>query len=119
MTEEILRLAKLLGEVDARDDELLRGLCVQAEIELRGRLRDGLTQEEYGEVLPLGCAWLALADLCVRECAESSGGFTAGGLTIRPAGGAVDREKALRRRAETVMGPYLKERGFCFTGVRG
>lgn len=45
--------------------------------------------------------------------------FTAGSLTIQEGGGAdaAERSAALRLQAETVLGPYLADRGFAFQGV--
>ena len=47
--------------------------------------------------------------------------FTAGSVTIREGGSGEERERsaALRLQGETVLGPYLKDRGFLFRGVEG
>lgn len=44
--------------------------------------------------------------------------FTAGAVTIQERKGA-EQAAALRLQAETVLGPYLKDRGFAFQGVLG
>ena len=50
---------------------------------------------------------------------ETGGGrFTAGEVTIQEGDGAA-RAAALRLQAETVLGPWLADRGFAFQGVPG
>lgn len=121
MTEDILALVKALGRVDERDGDALEALCVQAEKELLGRLRDGLSRADCGGAFDLGAAWLVLAELCVASSAEEVESFTAGDLTIRKGDGsaAARRSRDLRREGERVMAPYLKDRTFLFRGVRG
>ena len=46
------------------------------------------------------------------------GRFTAGEVTIQEGDGAA-RAAALRLQAETVLGPWLADRGFAFQGVPG
>ena len=112
MTEEILRLALELGCVGDGERSALEVLCARAEDEMAGRLKAGIAPGDCVPAFTLGCAWLALADLRVGR---EEDGFTAGGLTIRPGKGA----DGLRRRAETVMAPYLRDEAFGFAGVRG
>ncbi len=64
----------------------------------------------------LACAWLALAGLAAGE--TGGGRFTAGEVTIQEGDGAA-RAAALRLQAETVLGPWLADRGFAFQGVPG
>lgn len=120
MTEEILNLAKTLGQVNEEQEEALRVLCDLAEHELTGRLRSGVTPQDCRPAFVLGCAWLALAGLAGGQY-SGGGSFTAGSVTIREATGNEDRERAvaLRLQAETVLGPYLKDRSFVFRGVEG
>ena len=61
-------------------------------------------------------AWLALAGLAAGE--TGGGRFTAGEVTIQEGDGAA-RAAALRLQAETVLGPWLADRGFAFQGVPG
>ena len=49
---------------------------------------------------------------------EGGGRFTAGEVTIQEGDGAA-RAAALRLQAETVLGPWLADRGFAFQGVPG
>lgn len=116
MTEEILAMAKSLGQVDEGQEEALEALCRAAEQEMAGRLRDGVAPQDCGPAFVLACAWMALAGLA----ADGSGveKFTAGTVTIQERRGA-EQAAALRLQAETVLGPYLKDRGFAFQGVLG
>lgn len=114
MIDEMVTLARGLGGLGEAETPLLTVLCAQTEAELLGRLRDGVGAQECAPALVLGGAWLALADLAMSDGVQS---FSAGGLSMDLA--PKERSAALRARAETVMSPYLKERGFCFAGVRG
>ena len=115
-----MALARRLGHVDGGQEEALELLCRAAQTELAGRLQDGGRPEDCREAFALACAWLALAGLAAGTggAAES---FTAGDLSIRTRSGADadQRAAALRLQAETVLGPYLKDRGFAFQGVEG
>lgn len=121
VVEEILELAKALGKVGERDTETLKVLCRLALEELTGRLKEGVGAEECAPALALAAAWMALADLCVGECVDGVESFTAGGLTIRRGEKTtpIERCAALRKRAELVLSPYLKDEQFSFLGVRG
>lgn len=113
-------MAKALGHVTAGQETALEALCQAAETELSGRLRPGVSQEDCGPAFVLGCAWLALAGLAAGENAGVER-FTAGSVTIQEGSGAdaAERAAALRLQAETVLGPYLADRGFAFQGVEG
>ena len=63
-----------------------------------------------------GLRRLALAGLAAGE--TGGGRFTAGEVTIQEGDGAA-RAAALRLQAETVLGPWLADRGFAFQGVPG
>ena len=121
MEEKILSLAMALSGAGEAREETLKLLCAQAAEELSGRLREGLSPEECGSAFPVAAAWLALALLRSGESAEGVESFSAGDLTIRRAGGGTALEDAagLRRQAEEVMGPYLRDRTFSFRGVPG
>lgn len=119
MTDEIYELARTLGHVSAGDEQALHALCTQAASELRGRLREDADEAEYGGAFRLAAAWLALAGLCMGSSADGVEGFTAGNLTIRKsaAGDGPRRADGLRKQAEWIMGPYLRDQGFSFLGV--
>ena len=113
-------MAQAVGAVSDSQQAALEALCRMAETEMTGRLRDGVTPEDCGPAFVLGCAWLALAALAGGQYSDGAE-FTAGSVTIRESGGsqACERAAALRLQAETVMSPYLKDRGFLFRGVEG
>ena len=81
-----------------------------------GRLRPEVRSEDCEDAFILACAWLALAGLAAGE--TGGGRFTAGEVTIQEGDGAA-RAAALRLQAETVLGPWLADRGFAFQGVPG
>ena len=113
-------MAMALGRVDEADRAALEALCRAAEEEMAARLRTGVGPEDCAGAFTLGCAWLALAGLAAGA-AVGVEQFTAGSVTVREAGGADARERAaaLRLQAETVLAPYLGDRGFVFRGVEG
>ena len=86
-------MARSLGHVDGGQEEALEALCRAAQAELAGRLRPEVRSEDCEDAFILACAWLALAGLA--------------------------RAAALRLQAETVLGPWLADRGFAFQGVPG
>ena len=120
MSEEIVAMAQKLGHVADEDLEILTALCQAAEAEVTARLREGLSPEDCGQSYVLGCAWLALAALAANEAGNAPLKFTAGEVSIQEeSGDAVQRSRALRLQAETVLGPYLQDSGFVFQGVEG
>ena len=119
MTEDIIAMAQKLGRIADEDREVLTILCQTAEDEVSRRLREGLTPEDCGQAYVLGCAWMALAAMAANETGDTPLKFTAGEVSIQEDGDAVQRSQALRLQAETVLGPYLQDRGFVFRGVQG
>ena len=109
-------MVRSLGTIDQGQEQALEALCQAAEAELTGRLREGVKPEDCGPAFVLGCAWLALAGLAAGTASVER--FTAGDVTVQARDGAA-RAAALRLQAETVLGPYLRERGFVFQGVDG
>ena len=112
-------MARSLGHVDGGQEaleEALEALCRAAQAELAGRLRPEVRSEDCEDAFILACAWLALAGLAAGE--TGGGRFTAGEVTIQEGDGAA-RAAALRLQAETVLGPWLADRGFAFQGVPG
>lgn len=120
MTEKIVELARALGRVEDADLAALEVLCAAAEAELRGRLRPGVKAEDCAPAFVLAAAWTALAGLVVSE-PDGVERFSAGDVSIQERGGgdALERSAALRIQAGQVMGPYLRDEGFAFRGVRG
>ena len=103
-------MARSLGHVDGGQEEALEALCRAAQAELAGRLRPEVRSEDCEDAFILACAWLALAGLAAGE--------TGGEVAIQGGDGAA-RAAALRLQAETVLGPWLADRGFAFQGVPG
>ena len=108
--------AQLIGVEEPALEEALEALCRAAQAELAGRLRPEVRSEDCEDAFILACAWLALAGLAAGE--TGGGRFTAGEVTIQEGDGAA-RAAALRLQAETVLGPWLADRGFAFQGVPG
>ena len=99
-------MARSLGHADGGQEEALEALCRAAQAELAGRLRPEVRPEDCEDAFILACAWLALAGLAAGETAIQEGDGAA-------------RAAALRLQAETVLGPWLADRGFAFQGVPG
>ncbi|MCI2106213.1 MAG: hypothetical protein LKK00_05770 [Intestinimonas sp.] len=120
MTEEIMALARSLGGLGEEEDSRLLPLCQAAEAELTGRLREGIAPEDCAQAFSLAAAWLALADRSAGQETDGVTGFTAGSFTVRREGGeARQAVETLRRRAEAILAPWLKDGGFAFQGVVG
>lgn len=113
MEDEVLALAKSLGQIGEKETQVLGTLCGEACRTLNRRLLPGVTAENCADAYRLAAAWLALAAL-----EESRGGvrrFSAGDLTIEKDSGG----KALENRAWALMRPYVRDDDFVFRGVRG
>ena len=117
--EEILALCRQMGAGEEQD-ELLLPLIEAVSAGLERRLKPGVAPEDCGSAFVLACAWLALAGLAAGEGAGVEK-FPAGSVTIQEGGGTdgAARAAALRLQAETVLGPWLADRGFAFRGVEG
>ena len=100
-----------------QDEDLLRMLCESACRTLDRRLKDGLTAEDCGGAYPLAAAWLALEWLRGGQGMDGVTYLSAGDLTVRREGGGDDG--SLSRRAMELMGPFLRDDGFVFRGVKG
>ena len=116
MTEQVLELLQSLG-VAGQDETVLRTLCRNACEVLDRRIKDGLTAEDCGDAYPLAAAWIALDWLRGSQGMEGVTYLSAGDLTVRREGGGDDG--SLSRRAMELMGPFLRDDGFVFRGVRG
>ena len=116
MMEQVLELLRALGGA-GQDEAVLRTLCQNACDLLDRRLRDGLTAEDCGEAYPLAAAWIALDWLRGGQGLDGVTYLSAGDLTVRRDGGGDDA--SLSRRAMELMGPFLRDDGFVFRGVKG
>lgn len=116
LNELIWETAVNLGAPEEEELDSLERLCLAAERELRGRLRPGVTVEDCQPALLVAAAWMALGALQESRAAGEAASFSAGDLSISRSGG---QGESLRRQAERLMAPYLKDGGFVFQGVKG
>ena len=116
--QQVFQQALLLaGELDQKNQALLRLLCDAAAAALASRLREGMTPETCGKDFVMAASLFALADMKQLEGEGQVEEFKAGDLTVRqekasPEGAA----ECLQKRAEALMKPYLKD-CFAFLGV--
>lgn len=114
MEERIRQLAAALGDVAEEEGETLDLLCAQAEEELTGRLKAGLTPEDCGSAFVVAAAWMALDGLETGRSRGDVEQVSAGDLTIRTRSGGGG---TLRRQALKLMEGYLEDDAFAFQGV--
>ena len=103
----------MAGSLDREQDALLRVLCKASKNTLEGRLRSGITPEDCRADFIAAGSLYALAAL--SEADKTPERFTAGELTVQRAGGGT-AAGCLRRQAELMMAPYVRD-GFAFLGV--
>lgn len=117
--EKILELALAVSGAGEEERGLLEALCAAAERAWRGRLRQGVTEEDCGEAFSCAAALTAAADLAAGQ-GGGVAAFTAGAISVKGLGGAESaaRAAALRATAERLMAPYVHSGEFCFRGVR-
>ncbi len=116
LTQQIQVQAQLLaGELDARQQELLKALCTAVSAGLQSRLREGLSPEDCKADFIAAASLMALAALnSVDENAQVEQ-ITAADFTVRKASPDA-ASHCLQAQAELMMAPYLKDR-FSFMGV--
>ena len=109
-------MARSLGHVDGGQEEALEALCRAAQAELAGRLRPEVRSEDCEDAFYPGLRLAGPGGAGRRgdrrRAVHRRGGHHSGG------DGAA-RAAALRLQAETVLGPWLADRGFAFQGVPG
>lgn len=117
MTEEIAAAAAAMGA--GGDAGFIASLAAAAGAELTARLREGVTAADCGEAFALAGAFLVLSRLCASEGGGSSLSVSAGELSVSAgnAAGQAERSLMLRRQAELLLAPWLKDEGFCILGV--
>ena len=119
MQEAAFNKAVLLtGTLEEAQEEKLRFFCGSFLCALTARLREGLTEEQYGDALTSAAALLAAAAVLRMEDGTHLQEFKAGDLTVKQ-GGGMDQEAAARgleQQARMLMAPFLAD-GFCFSGV--
>lgn len=122
MQQEILAIAKELSRARQSEESVLEKLCEAACAEVRGRLREGIDEEDCAAAFTCACAWLAAAGLlAARGGGEEIASLRAGDVSVTTRTGNECGESAgcLRRQAWELMAPYVTDSGFCFCGVQG
>ena len=104
-------------------EQLLGAGCDAAAMEIKAKLKSGVSAESMGETFVTAAGILAIA-LYVELSDASAGGidsFSAGNLSVKLGenGGLKASAASLRQTAETMLSAYLKDSGFCFLGVDG
>lgn len=117
MTQQIMELARTLGNPTQQEEGLLATLCQAAAAELTSCLRDGVTPEQCAENFAVAGAWLALSGLEISRGGAQAQSFTAGDVTVH-AGNTQDKAAMLRKQAMTLMGGWIKDCKFLFYGVK-
>ena len=116
LTEQIFAHALVLaGELEPRQEALLKVLCRSAENALSMRLRQGLTPEDCKADFIAAASLFALSTLSVADENSAVEMVQAGDMSIRRRGGDA-ASNCLRNQAELMIAPYLKDR-FSFMGV--
>lgn len=116
LTEQIYAQALLLaGQLDRRQEVLLRMLCQAAEKLLAARLRTGITAEDCKSDFVSAASLLALAVLSETDEMREASSFTVGDLTVKK-GESNAAAACLRRQAELMILPYQRDE-FAFRGV--
>ena len=118
-----LKARALLGDCALAEDETaLCAACRTACTELVSRLRAGVRAEAIAAVFTDAAAYLAVSVYTeLNTGAENGLGYIkAGSLTIsRSSSSGLKCADAFRKRAETMLAPYLKAGDFAFAGVDG
>ena len=117
LTEQIFAQSILLaGQLEEKQEALLRLLCGAAENGLAARLRKGIRPQDCKADFVAAASLYALAAFnCARDGNLEQ--ITAGDLTVKRSADRADvASNCLRHQAELMITPYLKDR-FVFRGV--
>lgn len=116
LTEQIFTHALVLaGELEPRQEALLKVLCRSAENALSARLRQGLTAEDCKADFISAASLYALAAMSGMDEMDRLEQITAGDITLKR-GGSDAAANCLRYQAELMIAPYLGG-NFTFRGV--
>ena len=116
LRDQVLAQALLLaGQLDDRQQLVLRALCTAVTASLNARLREGLTAEDCKADFIAAASLYALASLNSVKDTGNLEQISAGDLTIRK-GSADAASNCLRNQANLMIAPYLKDQ-FSFLGV--
>ena len=113
LTEQVYAQSLLLsGDLEQRQEEMLKLLCGGAVSSLTARLREGLNPEDCLADFVAAASLYALAALSGQTDMER---IVAGDVTLQRSSSDA-AANCLRYQAEVIIAPYLKDR-FCFKGV--
>ena len=113
LTQQVYAQALLLsGDLDQRQEEMLKLLCNAAVSSLTARLREGLRPEDCLADFVAAASLYALATLSAQTDMER---IVAGDVTMQRSSSDA-AANCLRYQAEVIIAPYLKD-GFSFRGV--
>lgn len=116
LTEQVYAQALLLaGDMEPRQEELLKLLCRSVVASLTARLREGLRAEDCLADFIASASLYALAAMSGQTDTDRLERITAGDVTLHRSGGDA-AANCLRYQAELMITPYLKDR-FSFKGV--
>lgn len=116
LTEQVYAQACLLaGDLEAREQEMLRLLCGGAVTTLSSRLRNGLKPEDLRADFVAAASLYALASMSRMNTDRDMDEIKVGDVTLKRRD-ADTASKCLHHQAELIMAPYLADR-FSFRGI--
>lgn len=116
LTEQVYAQALLMaGDLELREEELLRLLCGGAVSSLTARLREGLRPEDCLADFVASASLYALAAVSSQTELGRMEKIIAGDVTLQRSGSDA-AANCLRYQAEVIIAPYLKD-SFSFRGV--
>jgi hypothetical protein len=116
LTEQVYTQALLLaGDLEPRQEEMLKLLCNASVSSLNSRLREGLRPEDCLADFIASASLYALAAMSGQTDMARLERITAGDVTLHRCGYDA-AANCLRYQAELIIAPYLKDR-FVFVGV--
>ncbi len=116
LTEQIFTQAMLMaGELEPKQETMLKMLCRGASASLVPRLREGITPEDCKADFVAAASLFALAALNDVTDESQVRQFSAGDVTVRTGNGDA-ASNCLRYQAQLIITPYLKDR-FSFREV--
>ena len=120
LKERVMEAAQQVSHAETDEQALLELFCEAAIRRLTELLRDGMTPEDCGAAFICAASLLASADLLTgRGGSRRLASFTAGDFSVREEGAETDEMEAMYQTVHRLMGPYVKDSGFGFYGVRG
>lgn len=116
LTEQVYAQACLLaGQLEAREQEMLRLLCAGAVSTLSTRLRSGLKPEDLRADFVAAASLYALASMSHLSGDDGMDEIKIGDVTLKRKD-ADTASKCLHHQAELIIAPYLADR-FSFRGI--